>query len=814
MQRPSTRKALIGVGAVMFTLLLSQTSLFHRFDNDAADMQARLLARPQNLESVIIVDVDEESMALLQPLLGAWPYRRDIYAAVTDFLHSSGAKSITYDILFSEPRAGDADFAQSLSKATNVVMAASALDYPPERSAEYQAQLDAAAWPVSQNKQTPHLEWRDITLPLPIFTRPRTMSQIGVISLRPDKDDGIHRRIPLLHHAHDRTLPSLALASIFAGRPTPQVKITNNNQILNIENLALPVTSEGEALVQFPSNAASFKVLSFYQLVHAAFNVPARPELQYPGADTIAAQIKGKRIFVGSRAAVLGDYVSTPIDAKYPGLFMLALSSQSIEQDRLLAPRKPALDLALMLLAAIVPLILFEQRARRSVAFSVIPLLLMGAMVTVISCAFYLNKQNASLFLPLIAGFLTYLMLLVLRGLSLYLEKQKLSFEKMAAEEAYELKSRFMSHMTHELRTPLTAIIGFNKLLDDKKLDAKTHMQYTRLVDKNSQHLLSLINNILDQARIEAGQMNIVPAPTVLRDVIEDVAASLAPLALQKKLKLSTSYGEALPEAFMLDGFRLRQIIINLAGNAIKFTDTGSVSLNCAWKNDQLEIEVADTGPGLSHEALQRIFVAFEQADENVAKAHGGSGLGLTISKNLAQLMGGRIHVASKLGEGTQFTLRIPVTPCAAPVSVAAPNAADELPMMAGNILLADDNPDLRDLIELYLTRQGLHVNTAENGQEAVRRALHENPDLILMDLEMPVLGGVGAIDQLRTLGYVGPILALTGHNKGEQTARALAAGCNGAVNKPVKRDELLRAIAPLLSQATTEKSADQPDAA
>jgi nitrogen-specific signal transduction histidine kinase/CheY-like chemotaxis protein len=389
----------------------------------------------------------------------------------------------------------------------------------------------------------------------------------------------------------------------------------------------------------------------------------------------------------------------------------------------------------------------------------------------------YLNKQSSALFFPLIAGLITYLMLLVLRGLSLYLEKQKLTYEKMAAEEAYELKSRFMSHMTHELRTPLTAIIGFNKLLDDKKIDPKTHLQYTKLVDKNSQHLLSLINNILDQARIEAGQMNIVPEPTLLRDVVEDVTATLAPLAQQKNLQLTTSYASEMPEAFMFDGFRLRQILLNLAGNAIKFTERGNVALNCNWKDGTLDIEIADTGPGMSVEALQRIFIAFEQADENIAKAHGGSGLGLTISKNLAQLMGGRISVASQEGVGTQFTLHVPLMPCAAPLIATAQQAESELPMMTGRILLADDNPDLRDLIELYLTRQGLQVNTAENGQDAVRRALHDSPDLILMDLEMPVLGGIGAIDQLRTLGYTGPILALTGHNKGEQTARALAAG-------------------------------------
>lgn len=814
LQRAAARKTFIALIALLLTVLLSQTSLFRRFDNAAADMQVRLLAQPHDLSSALIVDVDEESMALLQPLLGAWPYRRDVYSAVTEFMRDNRAKSITYDILFSEPRSGDTDFANTLANTPNVVLAASALNYPFERNAQYQIQLAAAAWPVANKQMPPQLTWRDITLPLPQFTRPLAGSQAGVISLRNDIEDGVQRRIPLIHGAFGKTLPSLSLATIFAGQAIPDVKFSQNNQIVQINNLTLPVTPEGEAYVQFPSNALDFKVLSFYQLVHAAFNVAARPELQYPGPEAIAALIKDKRIFIGSRSALLDDYVVTPVNAKYPGLFMLALASLSIEQNNLLAPRKPWLDFLLLLIAVVVPLVLFEQRARRSAAFSLIALFIMGALTTALSCGLFLYKQNSSLFFPMLAGLMTYLMLLVVRGLALYLEKQKLTVEKMAAEEAYELKSRFMSHMTHELRTPLTAIIGFNKLLDDKKLDDKTHGQYTDLVDKNSQHLLSLINNILDQARIEAGQMNIVAEPTVLREVVEDVAATLAPLAQQKNLTLTTSYGDGMPEAFVLDGFRLRQVLLNLAGNGIKFTERGSVSLNCRWQDAQLHIEVADSGPGLSEAALKRIFIAFEQADENVAKAHGGSGLGLTISSNLAHLMKGRIDVTSQVGVGSQFTLSIPLEPCTVPVVVPSQTIEAELPMMAGRILLADDNPDIRDLIELYLMRQGLQVITVENGQEAVRIALVDNPDLILMDLEMPVLGGVGAIDQLRTLGYGGPILALTGHNAGEETARAMAAGCNGAVSKPVKRDVLLRAIAPLLLQAEKISVTKTPDAA
>jgi signal transduction histidine kinase/CheY-like chemotaxis protein len=798
---PYTRKALIGLAALMLTLLLTQSGLFRRFDNDMADVQARALAQPQNFDGVLVVDVDEQSMALLQPLLGAWPYRRDVYAATTTFLQASGAKSIAYDIVFSEPRAGDDDFAKALAKSNNVVLAASALDYPFERSPQYFAQIDALKWPSTADNPLPGLAWHDLTLPLPQFTRPDSAAQVGIISLKPDGEDGVHRRVPLLHHAYGRTLPSLSLAALHAGRSASDIKITYNNQILKIDGQSIKVNAQGEALLQFPANPQAFKVLPFYQLMHAAFNVPARPELDYAGPESVAAMIKDKRIFIGSRSAVLNDFVATPVEAKYPGLFMLALANQSLEKNLILTPRKPWLDFLLILLAIAVPLILFEQRARRSAAYSFIPLLLMGGLIIAVSCGLYYSKQSSAMFFPLLAGLITYLMLLVMRGLSLYLEKQKLTYEKMAAEEAYELKTRFMSHMTHELRTPLTAIIGFNKLLDDKKLDATTHSQYTRLVDKNSHHLLSLINNILDQSRIEAGQMKITSSPTAIKDVVEDVASTLSALAREKNLELKTVYTEPLPAAFMLDGFRLRQILINLAGNAVKFTERGSVTMRTSWQDNTLRIEVIDTGPGLNEEALQRIFTAFEQADANVAKTHGGSGLGLTISKNLVQLMNGKISVESQVGVGTRFYVEIPAEPCEAPAVQVEP-ALSEMPMLSGHILLADDNPDLRDLIELYLTRQGLHVNTAENGQDAVRRALHDNPDLILMDLEMPVLGGVGAIDQLRTLGYTGVILALSGHSSGAETARALAAGCNGTVSKPVNREALLQAIATHLPQA------------
>jgi CheY-like chemotaxis protein len=252
-----------------------------------------------------------------------------------------------------------------------------------------------------------------------------------------------------------------------------------------------------------------------------------------------------------------------------------------------------------------------------------------------------------------------------------------------------------------------------------------------------------------------------------------------------------------------MDAFRVRQVLINLVGNALKFTPRGSVTLEVSWALGELSFSVNDTGPGLSSEQLGRLFVAFQQANTTDAARHGGTGLGLTISKELAQLMGGSIGVESTVGVGTCFKLTIPASlgvakpPATSAESPAAPSGPK---LMNGTVLIAEDADDLRALAVIFLKRFGLTVLQAKNGREAVDLAVQKKPDVILMDMEMPVLHGLEAVKELRSAGFGRPILAMTAHGGEPHRTLALAAGCNDVLAKPVSQANLRAALDSALS--------------
>jgi CheY-like chemotaxis protein/anti-sigma regulatory factor (Ser/Thr protein kinase) len=271
----------------------------------------------------------------------------------------------------------------------------------------------------------------------------------------------------------------------------------------------------------------------------------------------------------------------------------------------------------------------------------------------------------------------------------------------------------------------------------------------------------------------------------------------------------------SLPDELLLDGSRLRQVLINLMGNAVKFTSEGTVELAVGWHLAALSIEIRDTGPGIAPEALQRIWQPFRQADLTIGQRFGGTGLGLTISRKLVELMGGEISVESKVGVGTTFRVRIPSSP---PESGVARDAAGPAVIahdtMVGRILLADDNEDLRNLVRLLLRNLGLSVHAVENGLLAVEQALNDDVDVILMDMEMPVMDGYEAAQVLRTRGYSGTIFGLTAHAEGPETARAILAGCDAVLHKPISIDTLKTALTPALARRRAQRSAQKSDLA
>ncbi|MDX1252386.1 MAG: CHASE2 domain-containing protein [Gammaproteobacteria bacterium] len=778
--------------ALSITALIGQTVSYRQMDLWLAEnIQQPLIAKKFHFTDTVIVDVNEESMARLAVDFGPWPYQRDIYDLVTGYLKDAGAKSVVYDILFSEPRGGDERFATAIQQAGNVVLPGVALPLAPRRDAAYHAQLSSLAWPVAKTVRA--RRWDDITLPRAEFTPPDPVVKFGVINVVPDPEDGILRRVPLLHETYGRHLPTLALAALFTHQPYPEVSHAPAEGMMRVGQYVWPVTGKGEVLLQHPANRDAFPVMPFYRLVFAALGAP--------GYQIDPAELRGKTVFVGSTTAVLGDHVPTP-QGTVPGLHILALTYQNLAQNLVLRPPRFGWNLLLTAIGIAFPLLAWHRRFQR--AFSMTLLTASGmALIYLISLGLLaLLKQQSALLFALSSSFTLYLILVLSRLKTLYDEKQRLYYEKQAAEEANQLKSKFLSHITHELRTPLTAIMGFNRLIgEDRSLSAPSR-KYVKTVDQNSEHLLRLINNLLDQAKIEAGQMELDIRPTAIRNMIDKVIEALEIQAATKGLELKADYDTALPPGLMIDGFRLRQILINLTGNALRFTAQGHIHLKASWENDWLAIAVEDTGPGMPQQALDRIFESFQQADTSVAATHGGTGLGLTISRNLAHLMGGTIAVESTLGKGSTFLVRLPAPRATLPgetTASAAPPVAEET--LTGRVLLADDSEDARALFMNYFSRWGLDALYAENGGQAVEMALAEQPDMVLMDIEMPDMGGEEALKRLRRQGYTQPVVALTAHAGQDMHQALIDAGFDGCLPKPIKREALRGAIAAILQK-------------
>ena len=390
---------------------------------------------------------------------------------------------------------------------------------------------------------------------------------------------------------------------------------------------------------------------------------------------------------------------------------------------------------------------------------------------------------------------------------------------RRAAQEASRLKSEFLAHTSHEIRTPMTALVGYTELLGDPDLSPAERAEGLATIRRNGEHLMTIVNDILDLSKIESGRMTIERMACSPFALVAEVAAVVRPRAARDGLAFAVEYRSPLPETIETDPTRLRQILLNLVGNAIKFTPRGSVRLEVGPVEDtRLCFEVIDTGIGLDAEQQARLFTAFSQADASTTRRFGGTGLGLAISKRLAGMLGGDLRVRSLPGEGSTFTLTIDVGSLAGvrlldrppEVRAAAERpepSADERQALRGRILLAEDGLDARRLLARHLRAAGAEVETAENGLVACELALRAAEagapyDLILMDMQMPELDGYAAAARLRAAGYRGPIVALTAHAMEDERARCLGAGCDGFAAKPILRRTLIEVARAYLAPA------------
>jgi len=385
------------------------------------------------------------------------------------------------------------------------------------------------------------------------------------------------------------------------------------------------------------------------------------------------------------------------------------------------------------------------------------------------------------------------------------------------ADAANSSKSMFLANMSHEIRTPLTAIVGFADLLDDDDADEGSRRDSVETIRRNSNHLMEIINDILDLSKIESGEMKIERIECSVRTIIEDTRSLYHDRAANKGIELTAQIDECFPDHIVSDPTRIRQILLNLVSNAVKFTECGQIMIAAKRIGDALSISVEDTGIGMSEAHLSRIFNPFCQADESTTRRFGGTGLGLSIAHTLAERLGGSLVADSRAGEGSTFTLTIPCELASTQSGASIPKTSHRIsnsdrdgrtaartPNLRGRVLLVEDGPDNQRLIAHFLRRAGLSVEVADNGRIGCDRVstaeqFGEPFDLVLMDMQMPEMDGYEATRYLRESGCNIPIIALTANVMADDRRKCVDAGCTDYASKPLDVPVLLDLIAKLL---------------
>ncbi len=395
--------------------------------------------------------------------------------------------------------------------------------------------------------------------------------------------------------------------------------------------------------------------------------------------------------------------------------------------------------------------------------------------------------------------------------------------EKLSAETANNAKSSFLAHMSHEIRTPLTAIIGFSESLLDSDQTMSERVETIHHVIHAGKHLMNIINDILDLSKIEAEKLELDIGKVALFNLLHDIKSLAGLHAEDKGITLLFKYDFPLPEHILTDALRLKQILLNLVSNAIKFTEKGTVLLHVKMSPDSqhIQFDVLDTGIGISKEKQARLFQSFAQADSSTTREYGGTGLGLYLSQMLAKKLGGQISLESEPGKGSCFSVmvscgssdEIKMLHVEPRIQREVSGDQNQIVQATGEILLAEDNENNQRLISLFIRKLGAKVVIANNGAEAVSMAMEGKYDLILMDMQMPVMDGIEAMRQLRARGYQGAIVSLTANAMQADVDACMAAGCNEFLAKPIDREQFNQLVRRYLTVKKSDSHAVESEA-